>query len=261
MKLFISVVNHNHDQMIINNPTLQQLATKHHVILKSNTLASPELTAYCIQNRIYLLQGTSFKGFGANNNEVYHYAKNKLEMHENDFFLVLNLDVEITLESIDRLLIEAASLSTDIAAINLYRDKHFTVYDNSIRHYPKLLAPIKSLLGIKRNDIYDKSVIDKPVRIEWAAGSFLLFKAACYHALNGFDDRYFMYFEDADICTRANKNGFNVFYIPNIKAIHYASHQNRSVFSKHFIWYWCSSICYQLKFIEKYSSKDKGLIN
>ncbi|WP_369075047.1 glycosyltransferase family 2 protein, partial [Vibrio cholerae] len=67
--------------------------------------------------------------------------------------------------------------------------------------------------------------------------------------------------EDADICTRANKNGFNVFYIPNIKAIHYASHQNRSVFSKHFIWYWCSSIRYQLKFIEKYSSKDKGLIN
>ncbi|HDI3228125.1 TPA: glycosyltransferase family 2 protein [Vibrio cholerae] len=244
MKLFISVVNHNHDQMIINNPTLQQLATKHHVILKSNTLASPELTAYCIQNRISLLQCTSFKGFGANNNEVYHYAKNKLEMHENDFFLVLNPDVEITLESIDRLLIEAASLSTDIAAINLYRDKHFTVYDNSIRHYPKLLAPIKSLLGIKRNDIYDKSVIDKPIRIEWAAGSFLLFKAACYHALNGFDERYFMYFEDVDICRRANELGLSIIYFPQIKAKHLAAYDNRNFFSKNFRWYLTSSLKY-----------------
>ncbi len=68
MKLFISVVNHNHDQMIINNQTLQQLATKHHVTLKSNTLASPKLTAHCIHNNISLLQGKSFKSFGANNN-------------------------------------------------------------------------------------------------------------------------------------------------------------------------------------------------
>lgn len=246
MKLFISVVNHNHDQMIIKNPTLQQLATKHHVILKSNTLASLELTDYCLKNHIILLQGKSFRGFGANNNEVYHHAKNKLDMNDDDFFLVLNPDVEITLESIDRLILEAMSLSTDIAAINLYKDKNFTIYDNSIRHYPKLFAPIKSLLGIKRKDIYDKSMIDKPIRIEWAAGSFLLFKSSCYKTLNGFDESYFMYFEDADICTRANKNGFNVFYIPNIKAIHYASHQNRSVFSKHFIWYLKSSLLYKI---------------
>ncbi|EPH6097904.1 glycosyltransferase family 2 protein [Vibrio cholerae] len=246
MKLFISVVNHNHDQMIINNPTLKQLATKHHVILKSNTPASPELTAYCLKNSITLLQGKSFKGFGANNNEVYRYAKNKLDMHEDDFFLVLNPDVEITLENIDQLLIEALLLSTDIAAINLYRDKHFTLYDNSIRHYPKLLAPIKTLLGIKRKDIYDKSVIDKPTRIEWAAGSFLLFKSSCFRSLDGFNENYFMYFEDADICTRANQNCLNVYYIPHVKAVHYVSNQNRAIFSKHFFWYCQSSLRYHI---------------
>ncbi|KFE30284.1 putative glycosyltransferase [Vibrio mimicus] len=71
MRLFISVINHNHAQMIINNSTLQLLAAKHHVILKSNTLVSPELTDYCTKNHITLLQGKSFKSFGANNNEVY----------------------------------------------------------------------------------------------------------------------------------------------------------------------------------------------
>nr|BCN22393.1 rhamnosyltransferase [Vibrio mimicus] len=248
MKLFISVINHNHDQIIVSNPTLQQLATKHHVILKSNTPASQELTDYCFKNNITLLQGKSVKGFGANNNEVYNYARTKLEMKDEDFFLVLNPDVEITLESVNKLISEVMLLSTDIASINLYKDKNLTIYDNSIRHYPKLFSPIKTLLGIKRSDIFDKSVIDKPIRIDWAAGSFLLFKSACYQNLNGFDEKYFMYFEDADICTRANKNGFNVFYIPSIKAIHYASHQNRRIFSKHFIWYWKSSLLYQFNF-------------
>lgn len=257
MALFISVVNHNHDEMISENDTLKNLAQKYTVIIKSNTEAKACLKQYCQKAGIHLIQGNEFKGFGANNNEVYRYAQTRLGMNDNDFFLVLNPDVEITLESMERLILDATSLSTDIAAINLYRDKNFSLYDNSIRHYPKLLAPIKSLLGIKRRDIYDKSVIDKPIRIEWAAGSFLLFKSSCYHSLDGFDERYFMYFEDADICTRANKNGFNVFYIPNIKALHYASHKNRSVFSKHFIWYWCSSFCYHLKFIKNTHLKTR----
>lgn len=246
MKLFISIINHNHDQMIISNPTLKQLAVKHNVILKSNTVPSQKLVEYCVSNHIILLQSHSINGFGANNNEVYRYAKIKLNMSDSDFFLVLNPDVEITLASIDKLISDATSLSIDIASINLYKNKDMTIYDYSIRHYPSLLSPIKSLLGIKENNVYNKEIINIPIKIEWAAGSFLLFKAASYNFLNGFDERYFMYFEDVDICRRANKNNLRVIYMPNIKAIHYTSHQNRNLLSKHFIWYLKSLVRYFL---------------
>ena len=42
-----------------------------------------------------------------------------------------------------------------------------------------------------------------------------------YRQLNGFDERYFMYCEDIDICYRSCKiHGKRVMYFPNIKAVH-----------------------------------------
>ncbi|PCE67650.1 glycosyltransferase family 2 protein [Salinivibrio sp. YCSC6] len=247
MNLFISVINHGHDSMIATNPTLGLLAKQFNVIIKSNTPASDTLSHYCESHGIVLLQGSKPKGFGANNNDVFSYVKAHLSPRPEDYFLALNPDVEISTESVSDLISQAIEYQADISAINLFTDKSFNTYDRSIRRYPSLLSPLKSLIGLPRNDVYDKSSINKPTKIEWAAGSFLLFAVKSFELLHGFDENYFMYFEDADICTRANRNGFSVYYFPNIKAVHYASHQNRRLFSKHFIWYWKSSLRYQIR--------------
>ncbi|MFS1909232.1 glycosyltransferase [Vibrio lentus] len=246
MKIFIAIVNHNHDKMIIANPTLDSLTENFPIAIKSNTPASQELSDYCSKKNITLIQGYEKKGFGANNNELFFHFKEQQKMHHNDYFLVLNPDVEIQSEKIQYLLNSARTYKADISTINLFTDKNYSKPDNSIRHYPKLLSPLKSLLGLRRSDIYDKSLITQATKIEWAAGSFLLFKASCFEALNGFDQRYFMYFEDVDICTRANNKNFSIYYFPEIKAIHYTSHQNKNLFSRHFLWYWKSSLYYHL---------------
>ncbi|CCN47656.1 putative glycosyltransferase [Vibrio nigripulchritudo MADA3029] len=245
MALFISVINHNHDDMICANPTLSMLSAQHMVIIKSNSIATEKLKNYCDTSGITLIQGNTAKGFGANNNEVFEYLQHAIQ--PDDYFLVLNPDVEITSNSINDLLAQVEHYNSDISAVNLFKDEHYAIYDNSIRKYPELLGPLRSLVGLQRRDVFDKSLVASPTKIDWAAGSFLLFKAACFEMLEGFDEKFFMYFEDADICTRANKDGFNVFYFPDIKAIHYASHQNRNVFSKHFYWYCVSALLYQLK--------------
>lgn len=247
MTVYISIVNHDHDAMIGNNPTLPSLAKNFTVIIKSNTLATPKLTEYCCEHKIHLLQGDIPKGFGANNNDVFNYVQAHLNPKPEDYFLTLNPDVEITVGSLSDLIAQAIEYQADISAINLYTDKTFNNYDSSIRRYPSLLSPIKSLIGMPRKDVYDKNKIDKPTKVEWAAGSFLLFTVDSFEFLNGFDERYFMYFEDADICTRANKSNLNVYYFPSIKAVHFASHQNRRLLSKHFIWYWKSSLRYQIR--------------
>ena len=244
VKLYISVINHSHDSIIIKNPTLKKLASVHVVIIKSNTPAGAELKNYCKAGNIILLESAGKKGFGANNNEIFSYSKNELGMKNDDLFLVLNPDIVISVTSIDDLIRGINTKNIDIASINLFKDSEYQIYDNSIRHYPNVLSPIRSLFGLKRNDLYDKATITTPTRIEWASGSFLLFKVDTYKKLNGFDEKYFMYFEDADICTRANKEGLNVYFFPSIKGIHYASHQNRLLFSRHFFWYLLSSVKY-----------------
>ncbi|MDE1292895.1 hypothetical protein [Vibrio aestuarianus] len=88
----------------------------------------------------------------------------------------------------------------------------------------------------------DRSIVD------WAAGSFLVFQADLYKKLNGFDENYFMYFEDVDICFRARKYyDQNVVYLSNIKAIHQGGYQNRKIFSKHFRWYFSSLLRFLFK--------------
>ncbi|OEE68101.1 glycosyl transferase [Enterovibrio norvegicus FF-33] len=247
MALFISVINHSHDEMICASDTLKTLAKHHTVVVRSNTFPSESLVAYTSNAGIELIVGEKPMGFGANNNAVYRFCKEKLNIQPNDYFLVLNPDVDIWPESIEKLLDLAKTYESDISAINLYKDAQFTEYDNSIRYYHKLLSPIKSLLGYKRTDIYNKDDIKEPITIEWAAGSFLLFKSESYEKLKGFDEKYFMYFEDADICRRANETGMNVMYFPSVRAVHYASHQNRKFMSKHFIWYASSLWRYHFK--------------
>ncbi|MBE1274802.1 glycosyltransferase [Enterovibrio baiacu] len=246
MKLFVSVINHGHDSLITANDTLANLANSYNVVIRSNTTPSAALQKYADDAGIHLVCGEKPLGFASNNNAVFKYCQETLGMVAEDYFLVLNPDVEVLTDSVTRLVKQAQKYQADISTINLFTDSLLMTYDNSIRRYPNLFSPLKSLIGLKRKDIYDKSQITAPLKIEWAAGSFLLFKVNCFNELKGFDEKYFMYFEDADICTRANENGFNVYYFPNIKAVHYASHQNRKLLSMHFIWYLKSSLRYQL---------------
>ncbi|RQW61709.1 glycosyltransferase [Vibrio viridaestus] len=248
MALFISVISHNHDDMIVENPTLKNLAHDYTVILKANTPAKQILRNYCEGAGIILLQGNKKKGFGANNNEVFNYAKTQLNMQNSDYFLVLNPDVTVTLESIRSLMTVVQEEQYPISTINLYRDKEMRVYDNSIRRFPSPLNPIKTLLRLKRTDHYDKNSIHKPIAVDWAAGSLLLFNSGVYEELNGFDERYFMYFEDVDICMRGKSRKYHTYYIPKIYAIHKGGFKNRKILSKNFTIYLTSFITFTLKY-------------
>lgn len=246
MSLFISIVNHNHDRMIINNPYLSNISKHHTVIIKSNTLPSNELITYCNLNDIALIKPCGSKGFSANNNEVFKLAKDYYGMRCDDYFLILNPDVIIDEFSLKELLNLSQASNSYISTINLFKNVEKTEYDNSIRHYHSIFNPIRSLLGLPRNDMYDKSKIKSPIYIEWAAGSFLLFKSTYFEQLNGFNEKYFMYFEDVDICRRANKKGFRITYFPQIEAVHLAAHNNRKILSRHLKWYLMSLIRYHV---------------
>ena len=55
---------------------------------------------------------------------------------------------------------------------------------------------------------------------EWLSFACALIRADVWHALAGLDDRFFMYFEDADFCRRARKAGWKIAYQPAAKVVH-----------------------------------------
>lgn len=54
--------------------------------------------------------------------------------------------------------------------------------------------------------------LDEPVEIENATGCFMIFRTSVLKKINGFDERYFMYFEDSDITREINKISKAVYY-------------------------------------------------
>ncbi|MEC6909373.1 glycosyltransferase family 2 protein [Photobacterium piscicola] len=250
--IFLSIINHHHDQMIIDNKELALISKKYNIVIKSNTKASTALINYTNKYNIQLIDESYGLGFGCNNNYIFSYLQNTKQISNKDYFLVINPDVTITLDELQKLEKNVNKTTSDIYTIDLYHDISFTQPELSIKKFPTILGPIMGLISkTTRNDAYNKSKITKPTIIDWAAGSFLLFTKSAYETLNGFDGKYFMYFEDVDICRRAKQKKMHLMYLPNIKAIHKGAFNNRNILSKHFRWYLKSYLRYHYLTIEK----------
>lgn len=67
----------------------------------------------------------------------------------------------------------------------------------------------------------DTGQFDQPQRVGAIPGAALLIKRQEFHALGGFDARYFAYLEDVDLCWRAWLRGYSVHYVPSALAHHH----------------------------------------
>ena len=72
----------------------------------------------------------------------------------------------------------------------------------------------KSFLG-KSASFYDKSR-----ELDWVTGAFLLTKREVLEAVGGWDESYFMYVEEVDLCFRIKKLGYKVQYLPKWNITH-----------------------------------------
>ncbi|MFH4868927.1 glycosyltransferase family protein [Vibrio diabolicus] len=227
------------------------------VIVKSNKVGD-DFTDLLNAKGFHWINKNYGCGFGHNNNIVFDFCRSNLGMKENDYFIVLNPDVVISNSVLNNLVHEMKDAGVCISAINLFKNLKDNMYDNSIRNFPTLVQFIKSFLGFGNTSIIDKSKIDNVCNVDWAAGSFLAFKAGHYELLRGFDERYFMYCEDIDICYRSHLIGHRLTYFPNIMALHLAKHENRNLFSKHFFWHLTSAMRFLLS--KKIAKNTKSIL-
>lgn len=171
-------------------------------------------------------------GFGAGHNLVmprldskYHAIVNPDIILKEDSFskLVRFLDETGAGMAIPRMTDEEGNL------LKVYR-RELTVFDMFIRMF------IKKGFN-KRRDYHTMQDMDysKPFEVPFAQGSFLVIKTELFKELKGFDDRFFLYMEDADLCKRVNEVS-SLLYFPDTEVIHKwekGSHKSKALFKLH----------------------------
>jgi GT2 family glycosyltransferase len=61
-----------------------------------------------------------------------------------------------------------------------------------------------------------------PTAVDWIAGTCMAVRRRTLEEIGGMDERFFMYFEDADLCRRAREAGWLVYYLPHIEVLHHS---------------------------------------
>ena len=87
------------------------------------------------------------------------------------------------------------------------------------------LFPKSSLVKSRFPAITEAS---QPARVDWVSGACMIARRRALEEIGPVDERFFMYFEDADLCRRARKAGWSVYYLPGIEVVHRAGGSSRS---------------------------------
>ena len=121
-------------------------------------------------------------------------------------------------------LIHASCFSFDPVSIFFKPLRHIRHIGNKTKFIPEYKFFKKRIDRIT----YEGLSKDKESYVDWVSGCFMIVNRDFYELVNGFDERFFLYFEDVDLCRKARQLGKNVVYSPKIKITHYAAHQSRS---------------------------------
>ena len=96
---------------------------------------------------------------------------------------------------------------------------------DSPRRFPTVWRLARRVLLSQRGP--DDAPPNAATAVDWIGGMFMAFRRETYAQLGGFDERFFMYMEDVDICRRARDRGLQVVYQPAVRVVHDAQRRNR----------------------------------
>jgi hypothetical protein len=226
----VSLVSHDHGEPITHLVT--QLLADPCVAQVILTLNVPERSALPDDDRLTLIQNPTPLGFGQNHNQAFAHC-------QSDYFVVLNPDVGYTSGLFEALAACQAATGAAIVAPAVFDS--LGQRQDSWRRFPTLTDLIKKALGHDPSIWLPAGDITYP---DWVAGMCMLFDKKAFKALGGFDERFYLYYEDVDICARAWQLGWSVAGCEKAKLIHdgqRASHRQWQHFRWHvrsFVRYW-----------------------
>jgi len=155
-------------------------------------------------------------GFGRANNLV-------LRDVTTEFALLLNSDASLTKEAVSRFLrFMRSHPEVGVAGGQLvYPDGRL---QNSIVSFPSLLTEMtnKSLLQILFPKRYPSKRLNfkGPMEVDSVIGAAMMLRMDAVRSVGYFDEDYFFFLEETDLCFRLRKRGWKIFFLPDVRIVH-----------------------------------------
>ncbi len=148
---------------------------------------------------------------------------------EADYYFFLNPDTDVKDLTLIQRLYDFMKLLPKVGIVApriRYMDGRI---QETCRRFPVWFAPI-----IQRTAFFPKKFTDHHREqfmmedfnhdsrrlVDWVQGSAFMIEAKLYKELNGFDERFWMYFEDVDLCRRSWRAGRPVYYLSDVELYH-----------------------------------------
>jgi len=166
---------------------------------------------------LHILRNNRQAGFAKNHNKAFQLANGK-------YFAILNPDLIFEHPVIDSLIDSLHTHRADLIAPAIV-DRDGSQQD-SFRNLPTPFEIVRRRLP---GYTFEAPQPDHEGMLypDWIAGMFWLMDADVYRRLGGMDERYRLYFEDVDFCTRARLEGMKLFVDPRIRIRHDAQRSSR----------------------------------
>lgn len=191
----------------------RKLNNKIEVIVIDN--ASADGSVHMIEGEypwVKLTPLTNNSGFSKGNNLGMRKSKNP-------FILLLNSDVYLEEESLYKALAYfRVNLNCDVLGARLtYADGRLQPSAGELPHPLNIIGWIFGIPGYhQKNSSYFK----KAHQVGWVMGAFFMLKRKVWEEVGGFDEQLFMYLEEVEWCKRIRNQGFKIWYMPEVRAIH-----------------------------------------
>ncbi|MDO8660116.1 MAG: glycosyltransferase [Candidatus Parcubacteria bacterium] len=170
---------------------------------------------------IKVIKNTKNYGYGRGLNQGASIAEGK-------YLLLVNPDIEFKPNSIEYLLEEIErEQKVGVIGPQLVGKKGETLQSISGAPFlPKALVIFSFIGKIWRNNPilnkYHNIMLDRNKKqyVDVIGGACMMMRKSLFNDIGGFDESFFMYFEEADFCLRLKKKGYRVLYYPKAQVIH-----------------------------------------
>lgn len=183
-------------------------------------------------------------GFGKANNLGFKYSKG-------EYIYILNNDTLLHTKHIEKIVSEKFRKYDRVGVLATKVQYEDGTLQTNVQNFTSLKVVVLRLLRVgqfvRNSKILLRFFIWLPIKpnfikvylenfkkerkeefIDWASGCSLIFKREVYEQLGGFDENFFMYTEDEELCYRTQKIGYKILYTPNILITHLEGKSNTS---------------------------------
>jgi len=159
-------------------------------------------------------------GFASGVNLASQKAKGK-------YLAILNPDIRLIEKVFDPLInfLNKTAKAAIVAPKLIFSDQSI---QDSFRSFPsffdliiKRISPLRKIFHkrLARFLMWDFN-FSKTSSVNWVVGAFFMIRKKVFQQLNGFDERFFLFFEDTDLCRRVKEKNLEVIFFPQVKAMH-----------------------------------------